>query len=71
MLKHRTMRYGPGREEYRSEFTNFMDGYLREHPEVVDDQRHGWYIWWDHDVDLAEEQKARRDSVPLPPYYYE
>ncbi len=71
MLNYRNMRYGPGRAEYRSEFTGFMDAYLRAHPEVVDDQRHGWYIWWDRDVDLREAKKAKQDTVALPPYYYE
>lgn len=33
-------------KNYVSEFTVFMDRYLKEHPEVVKDQQHGWDIYW-------------------------
>ncbi len=55
---------------YVSEFDNFLDQYLQRHPEVQRDQRRGWYIFWDKDVDLAAQEQAQHDSVPLPPYYY-
>lgn len=51
-------------KEYVSEFTNFMSHYLEEHPEVVKDQHRGWRIYWDHKVDLAEQEHAVKDSVP-------
>lgn len=63
--------YGPGRRPYVSEFTRFIDGYLQHHPEVARDQLSGWYIWWDHTPDLAELERAKSDSVPLPPYSYQ
>lgn len=49
---------------YVSEFENFMNRFLEEHPEVQDDQRWGRLIYWDHKVDLAAQEKAERDSVP-------
>ena len=39
---------------YVSEFTRFMDNYLRQHPEVVRDQALGWHIWWERPTDLRE-----------------
>jgi hypothetical protein len=33
-------------KHYVSEFTVFMDEYLKEHPEVVKDQEQGWNIYW-------------------------
>lgn len=31
---------------YLSEFAIFMDHYLHDHPEVVEDQQYGWDIFW-------------------------
>jgi hypothetical protein len=30
----------------RGEFMDFMDDYLNAHPEVVEDQKTGWDIYW-------------------------
>lgn len=49
---------------YVSEFSGFMDHYLVDHPDVVEDQRVGRLIYWDQRVDLKELAKAERDSVP-------
>lgn len=56
--------------EYVSEFECFFGELLQKHPELVDDQRKGWNIWWDHQVDLEAERLARTDAVPTSPYYY-
>jgi hypothetical protein len=55
---------------YVSEFEQFFDHLLADHPEYVEDQRKGWNIWWDHQVNLEAERVARTDAVPTPPYYY-
>lgn len=60
---------GPG--EYVSEFEQFLDSYIAQHPEVAEDQMRGWYIWWDHKQDIAERARERRDSVAVKPYSYE
>ncbi|MDC8756470.1 DUF3460 family protein [Janthinobacterium fluminis] len=70
-MQGKEIRYRPGHGGYVSEFTRFIDGFLAAHPEVGASQRHGWYIYWDHNVDLAEEELARRDSVPPKPYSYD
>ena len=47
-----------------------MDQFLEERPDVVADQRRGWHIFWDRDVDLEELKKANEDTVPPKNYYY-
>lgn len=56
---------------YVSEFDQFIDNYMVEHPEVTADQRRGWYIWWDHLVDLKDLEKQHDDAVPVKPYQYD
>ncbi len=56
---------------YVSEFEQFLDGYLEQHPDVVEDRQRGWYIWWDHRVDFDELDKQRAASVAAKPYQYE
>ena len=68
---HKKPRYRPGHSGYVSEFTQFIDKFIEEHPDVVENQRRGWYIYWDHNVDLAERDLAEKDSVPPKPYSYE
>ena len=63
--------YRPMAGGYISEFDQFIDGFLAQHPEVEEDRQRGWYIWWDHRVDLDELDKQRKDSVPDKPYHYE
>jgi uncharacterized Ntn-hydrolase superfamily protein len=62
--------YKVGHDGYVSEFTRFIDAFLDTHPDVIEDQRRGWYIWWDHQIDLKELDKARTDTVPLTANHY-
>jgi hypothetical protein len=59
----------PEPEGYVSEFTRFMTGFLEKHPEVVEEQRKGWYIYWDHHVGL-DELEEKHDTVPIFGYPY-
>lgn len=63
--------FKPFHSGYVSEFEQFLNGYLAEHPDVVEDRQRGWYIWWDHRVDLDELDKQRSSSVAAKPYQYE
>ena len=66
--------YGPGRKEYVSEFGRFIDGFLREHPEVRRDQLLGWRIWWERPVDpraIDRERQAELKPTAYHSYYYE
>lgn len=56
---------------YVSEAEQFLQEFLRQHPEVEEDRRRGWNIWWDQRVDLDALQRQRADSVPVKPYQYE
>lgn len=49
---------------YVSEFENFHNRFLEEHPEAVREQRTGWSIYWDKKVDLQAIDRAERDKVP-------
>ena len=49
---------------YVSEYTLFIQQYMAEHPEVVEDQKRGWSIWWDRKADQAAIKKANEDFVP-------
>jgi hypothetical protein len=56
---------------YVSDFEQFLKDYERQHPELADDRMRGWYIWWDHRVDLDELDKQRQSEVRAKPYHYE
>lgn len=56
--------------DYVSEFTRFMDEFMASHPEQQREQRKGWRIYWDQNVDLHALEEEREDSVPTPAYYY-
>lgn len=62
--------YRVGHAGYVSEFEQFMDKFLGQHPEVVQDQRNGWYIFWNHKADLEELKKADESNVPMKGYEY-
>jgi hypothetical protein len=63
--------YRPFAGGYVSEFEQMMEQFLARHPGVEEDRRRGWYIWWDHRVDLDALDKQRDDAVPVKPYHYE
>jgi hypothetical protein len=56
--------------EYVSEFDQFMSAYLARHPEVVADQKVGWRIFWDKQVDTDFLSRAEEGRVPVDSYYY-
>lgn len=49
---------------YVSEFTNFMNHYLEEHPEVVDEQMRGYNFFFNPEIDREELENADKDSAP-------
>ncbi len=49
---------------YVSDFTVFMNRYLKEHPEVVEDQQRGWNIDRNHAVDFEELKEVEEDRAP-------
>ena len=69
-MKNKQGKYRPFTGGYGSDYEQFLNGYLEKHPEVQEDRQQGWYIWWDHRLDLAEMDKQRESEVPVKPYRY-
>lgn len=63
--------YRPRHSGYVSEYDQFHNAYMAGHPGAERDQRRGWTIWWDRQVDLADWKKQREDAVPVKSYQYE
>jgi hypothetical protein len=58
-------------KQYVSEFEQFMNGYLEQHPEVERDKQLGWRIWWERAPVRPEEMAREREShLPRAAYYY-
>jgi hypothetical protein len=55
---------------YVSEFTEFIDHFLADHPDVVKSQKVGWHIYWDHVADLDELKKADQENSAATLSYY-
>ncbi|MES2741795.1 MAG: DUF3460 family protein [Pseudomonadota bacterium] len=66
-----TKMYRPKHSGYVSEFSRFLGDFLDQHPHVREDQRRGWYIFWDHHVDLSEQDRLQRERLPAKGYAYD
>lgn len=53
---------------YVSEYTQFIDQFLVDHPDALVDQHDGRLLYWDRKVDQAEQQKAEQDRVEADGY---
>ncbi len=58
------------RRDYVSEFTLFIDDYLKAHPEVVKDQQRGWNLFWNPalarlELDEAEAEHRHAEGEAL------
>lgn len=47
-----------------SEFELFINQYLADHPEVVEDQKRGWDRYWNPKGEQETPMKRKMDSVP-------
>ena len=56
---------------YTSDIESFMNSFLARHPDVVEDQKRGWYIWWDHRLDLDEDERVKTAEELPKPYSYD
>ncbi len=70
-MKQMPAKYRIGHGGYVSEFDQFINAFMAQHPEVAEDQKRGWYIWWDHRVDPKELEPHHDNDVPVKPYQYE
>ena len=60
-----------GQGGYVSEYEQFINTFLASRPEVRADQKRGWDIWWDHQVDSTDLELRRNDDVSEKPYKYQ
>ncbi|WP_435626691.1 DUF3460 family protein [Candidatus Ferrigenium straubiae] len=51
-------------KHYVSEFTNFMDHFLEEHPEVVEEQMRNFNFFYNPEIDRDELENANEGIVP-------
>ena len=70
-MQSKTAPYRVGHAGYVSEFDEFLQRFLRAHPDVVEDRKRGWYTYWDRDVDFDKLEEQRQDAVKAKPYFYE
>jgi hypothetical protein len=70
-MKPKPAKYRIGHGGYVSEFEQFLGTFLCQHPEVDEDRRRAWYIWWDHKIDLKDLEPHHDDDVPVKPYQYD
>ena len=50
-------------KEYVSDFEKFMNQYLKDHPEVVKEQRRGWRSFWEVNIDPADSMFGKQDLL--------
>ena len=56
---------------YVSEFTQFMNAWLQEHPEAIQARETGIALWWDKPQDEVTRERQQAAKVPVKPYYYD
>jgi hypothetical protein len=56
---------------YQSDFTQFMNDYLQQHPEVENQRRELRLTWWDRKVDLDDQKRWKASQVQQKPYVYQ
>jgi hypothetical protein len=57
--------------KYVSDFTQFMNGYLQQHPDVAQGQVEGRALLWDKQVDRDFQRDAQASRVEQKPYVYQ
>lgn len=59
-------------KNYVSEFEQFLNGYLEQHPDVGRDQLMGWRIWWERPpVSPQEMTREQASQLARASYYYD
>jgi hypothetical protein len=70
-MRAKPEQYRTGHGGYVSEFSRFINDFMRSHPDVEAKQIRGWYLLWDHQVDVKDMEEHPKDSVPVKPYQYD
>ena len=58
------------RTHYKSEFSQFLDDLKAKNPKIEPGQRAGRAIWWDKELNLADQADYRDARVPQNAYVY-
>lgn len=58
-------------QPYVSDFEQYLDRYLSEHPTVTAAQQRGWQLWWDRRVSLDELVVHPANAVAVRGYQYD
>lgn len=58
-------------KQYVSEFEQFMDHYLQQHPEVEADKLRAWRLWWEIPVRPGLPGHDEKNAVPRQAYCYD
>jgi hypothetical protein len=56
---------------YESEHTRFISELLTQRPELVEDQKKGRAIWWDHMPNRDQDRRQRESKVAMQAYVYQ
>lgn len=57
---------------YVSEYTQFMNEWMKQHPEELAVQAAGRALWWDRGAHVPDEQtRLAAAKVPRKAYYYD
>jgi hypothetical protein len=56
---------------YESDFTQFMRGWMQQHPEQQEEQRKGRALWWDKPQNAESTERQTASRVPQKAYYYQ
>ncbi|MFM9969686.1 MAG: DUF3460 family protein, partial [Burkholderiales bacterium] len=56
---------------YESDITKMMRDLLVEKPHIVEEQRKGRSLWWDHQQDPDTLKRAKESRVKQQPYVYQ
>jgi hypothetical protein len=56
---------------YVSDFTKFINGWMAQHPEELEEQKKGRALWWDRPQNLTEQQADLASKLEQKPYPYQ
>ena len=56
---------------YESEHTKFMRERMEKNPQERVEQKQGRALWWDKPQTVEAQERLKKVSVPVKPYYYD
>lgn len=55
---------------YESDLTRFIREFVKENPQVAEQQKKNRLTWWDRPQDFQASKERRQAAVPQPAYVY-